>query len=632
MFKTFNIGVFLLLICSFSFAQENRSYTGFNNNLVNKDWGASFSNQIRKSTVDYLDGMSEINDNNRPTPRYLSNTIFSQQDDIFDSHDLSDYVWVFGQFLDHDITLVESNNREPILLTIPDDDEWFTPQDFIFTSRNEFAHGSGESINNPRQYENLVTSFVDGSAVYGSSQERADWLRALDGTGKLKVSKGDLLPWNTVDGERNGDIDPTSPFMADDTRVLDKWYVAGDIRANENPLLIAMHTLFVREHNRLCDELRANHPNWTGEQIYQRARKFVGAYLQNITFYEFLPALGVNLSNYPGYRENVDPAILNEFSAAAFRIGHTMINSNLIRMSNDGDEIPQGNITLRDAFFNPNAVELAGGVESYFKGMGSQVMQEMDCKIIDDLRNFLFGPPGAGGLDLAAINIFRGRDRGLTNYNQMRFDFGLPMVNTFEEFVEYQEDAVILSEMYGTVDNIDAWVGMLAERHKEGAILGELVMRIIEEQFENLRNGDRFYFENDPVFTPSDISDIQSTTMHKILMRNTDISVMQKNLFVAMPHENIPTGPELSNQPLAAVAYPNPVQDVTTIKIKSDKEQIASLKIYDAQGRMLSESTHSLYDGDNFISLTVDPSWPIGIYNLYIESPGQFNIVKLIRK
>lgn len=623
---------FIFMSFSVLYSQENRTLTGEGNNFNNPEWGAADSEVLRQTTVNYADGISTINDSNLPMPRVLSNNIFDQPNTDFDTNNLSDYVWVFGQFIDHDVTLVESDNTEPIFLEIPTNDQFFSSSEFIITARNEAREGSGTSIVNPRQYTNHISSFIDASAVYGSDQERADWLRDFQGEGKLKVSEGDLLPWNTINAELSGDIDTSAPTMADDTRSLSKFYVAGDVRANENPLLIAMHTLFVREHNRLCDELRIENPNWSGERIYQRARKFIGAYIQNIVYDEWLPSMGVFVTDYSGYRDDINPTVSNVFSAAAFRLGHTLINSNIIRMDYNGDEIPDGNILLKDAFFNPLAIEIAGGVDPYFKGMGTQIMQKMDSKVISDIRNFLFGAPGSGGLDLASINIFRGRDRGLSDFNTIRTDFGLPRISLFSDFLETSEEVILYSENYNSVDEIDAWVGMLGERHMPGKIFGELIVRILEDQFQRLRDGDRFYFENDPVFTQADIAAIKEVNLHYILMRNSDIEVMQKDLFFAMPHEDIPTGPEIGREPLSAIAYPNPVDNFTNIKVFSVDEQSAEFKVFNSYGQLVQIRTFNLLPGDNNLIIDFNEEFDTGIYNVLITAGDDFNILKLIKE
>jgi len=171
--------------------------------------------------------------------------------------------------------------------------------------------------------------------VYGSDEAVANWLRTFEG-GKLKTSEHNFLPFNTVDGEYDSAIDPAAPHMATIQQTGNKFFIAGDERANENMLLLSFHTLFVREHNRIVEELVIANPSWTDEQLYQHARKIVGGLMQVVTYTEWLPAMGVDVPVYAGYDSNVDPAISNEFSVAAFRMGHTLLNSKVPRMMNDG--------------------------------------------------------------------------------------------------------------------------------------------------------------------------------------------------------------------------------------------------------------------------------------------------------
>jgi hypothetical protein len=144
--------------------------------------------------------------------------------------------------------------------------------------------------------------------IYGSDEARALALRTLGGDGKLKTSSGNLLPLNTfgLDNGTGGSVDPT------------KFYVAGDLRANDEIGLTAVHTLMMREHNRLAEQIAIVNPSWDDEAIYQRARKLVGAEIQVITFNEFLPALlGDAAPSITGtYDANSSAAILSEFSTA----------------------------------------------------------------------------------------------------------------------------------------------------------------------------------------------------------------------------------------------------------------------------------------------------------------------------
>ena len=522
--------------------QEVRTYDGSNNNLANPTWGAIHTQLNRIAAPAYADKIAAPAGPQRQNPRRISNTLFAQDGPLADRMGLSDFVWVFGQFIDHDITLTEGGN-EPAMIAVDFPDPHFNPGGaipnvMIPMMRNPAIEGTGTSEANPREHENAITAWIDGSAVYGSDAFRANWLRTFEG-GKLKTSSGNLLPFNTLTGEFNAEEDVDAPFMADDVGFAPRLFVAGDIRANENVLLISYHTLFVREHNRIADQLILEHPEWQDEQIYQHARKIVGGIIQRITFDEWLPAMGVHLPAYDGYKPTVDPSIINGFSAAAFRLGHTLLSGDILIMDEEGNEHPDGPMQLRNAFFNPTALVDNGGIDPFFRGMGAQVQQELDAKIVDDVRNFLFGPPGAGGLDLAAININRGRERGLPDFNTYREALGLSKFSTFQEVSQDAEVVEALQSSYSSIDDIDAWVGMLAESHMANALFGETVMAFMLRQFSTIRDGDRFYYENDVDLSTEEIAAIKATTMRDVLMRNTDIKLMQENVFEAVHTRDI---------------------------------------------------------------------------------------------
>lgn len=346
--------------------------------------------------------------------------------------------------------------------------------------------------------------------VYGSDQNTSQWLRMYS-KGKLKTSEYGMLPWNTTTSEWGAPTDAAAPGMAMPLPFVTRWFIAGDVRANENPNLTSLHTLFVREHNRICTELLLQHPNWDDEQLYQEARRRVSAEIQAITYEEWLPTMGVHLEPYSGYKTDVNPQIMNVFSVAGFRFGHTAINNMLFRMDNEeGEHMPEGDIMLRDAYFNPQAVREVDGIEPYLIGMSVTEQQNVDCKVIDDLRNFLFGPPGAGGLDLVSINIQRGRERGLPDYNTLRQDLGMPKAtNSFMNLTDDMLMALSLQNLYGTPDKMDVWVGLLAEDHMPDAQFGPTAMAVITQQFVALRDGDRFYYENDPALNEAEIQTIK---------------------------------------------------------------------------------------------------------------------------
>lgn len=534
--------IFALLSTLHLNAQLTRTIDGSSNNLLNQDWGSAGAELGTISSNGFANGIDMPGGTTRPNPRIISNTLFAQTDLLNDPLNLSDFVWVFGQFLDHDMTAVSNSPVETANIPVDFHDVHFNPgnmhDDVMIRMNRSMPHtGSGTSINNPRKFTNDITSWVDGSNVYGSDQERADYLRSFTG-GKLKVSAGNLLPYNTDTHEADGQPDTEAPHMENENPFNSLLFVAGDARANEQPLLAGFHTLFVREHNRLCDELALVNPTWNDEQLYQHARRKVGGYLQSITYNEWLPTIGIHLPAYQGYSHLIYPNATNVFSAAAFRLGHTLLNSNLQMMEDDGTSL--GSVTLADAFFNP-AMITGNGMELFFKGMAQQVEQNMDGKVVDDVRNFLFGPPqlGLGGLDLAAININRGRERGLPDFNTIRTDLGLTPYTEFSQICSDQTVITVLAGLYDNVNDIDPWVGMLIEDHMSNALFGETVMAVMVQQFQALRDGDRFYYENDPGLSNSERNEIANTTFRDIIMRNTDLTFMQSNVFKAMPHDSI---------------------------------------------------------------------------------------------
>lgn len=621
--------VFFFVVCLFvtTYGQDAiRTYDGTNNNLLDPVLGSAGSTMKRIAPAMYKDGMSEPM--SRMNPRQISNLMFAQDGLTQDQLGLSAYIWAFGQFIDHDITLVPNNEHEFMPILLPPNDLLGA---IIPFERSAYDPTTGESAGVPREHVNVISAFVDGSGIYGSDQARADWLRTFEG-GKLKVSQNDLLPFGTIDGEFNSSRDPLAPFMGDDTRSGVKLMVAGDVRANENLYLTALHTLFVREHNRLADELATKNPSWSDEDLYQHARRMVVGYLQNIVFNEWLPAMGIQLPEYQGYDPSINPAISNEFSAAAFRLGHTLVNSTIYRMDNSGNEIPQGNLQLRDAYFKPVELLTGGGIDPLFKGMATQIQNEFDCKVVDDVRNFLFGSPGQGGLDLAALNIFRGRERGIADYNSIRKSIGLEGIEEFSDITDNAEVVELLEQIYESVDNIDPWVGMLSESRMESSIFGPTVNRVIYQQFLELRDGDRFYFENDPGLSFDEKELIRSTLFSDIVKRNTEIDLMQDYVFEATPHQDIPNTPIIvAERHLDMVAYPSPFNDEIKIRAFGQNAGPVEIVLLDGVGREVEIYFYDLKKGVNDFRLSISQRLDPGLYAIQLRMDDRVSTRKLLK-
>ena len=534
-------------------ALDYRSLDGEGNNLTHTSWGQVGAIHRRVAPAAYGDGLNTPAHASFPGARVVSNAVVAQPASMPEPRGLSDYAWAWGQFIDHDMThtLLQSGG-ETIHITIPAGDPVYTPGAVIPVDRSQVAPGTG--ITTPREQVNNISAYLDASMVYGGRANeadggpaRADWLRTFSG-GMMKVTSdpllGDLLP--TIGA------DPSAPEMAGDSMIGPATFVAGDVRANEHAVLTSLHTVFVREHNRLAAIIDATHTDLPGdpvlrdEAIYQRARKLVGAQVQTITYNEFLPALGIHLPTYAGYDDTVDATISTEFATAGFRLGHSLINGTIKRLNDDGTPVALGPLNLFEGFFDPSRITDEGGIEPILRGLAHQYAQQIDARISDDLRNLLFvGMPGGGpvanGTDLAALNIQRGRDHGLADYNTTRLAFGLSPVAGFADITSDIDLQNALMSVYGDVDSIDLWVGMLAEDHAPGASLGLLNMMIVSDQFIRLRDGDRFWYENDGVLSlwdspAGDGGDaliwLHGRTLGDVIRDNTDIGYMRDSVFV----------------------------------------------------------------------------------------------------
>ena len=609
-----------------------RSINGSNNNVVKSrgSWGAAVIPLLREMPSEYgpSDPKNAMGGASRPSARAISNTVCDEPVTQFNARNLSAFVYVWGQFIDHDVVLTPSAAIESVPILLPANEPLFTQP--IPFERSEVFTGTG--VSKPREQINLNTAWIDASMVYGSEESVALWLRTrVDG--KLKTSTGNFLPWNTIDGQRSSAIDPKAPSMANDGNHTVKTYVTGDVRGAEHPGITGLHTLFVREHNRICDRLKAQGFR-NDEEMYQRARKEVGAIVQAITYEEFLPALGVVLPAYNKYNDTKQPDILNTFATAGFRIGHTMVADDLSLRDNQCRVVGTGSLDLLDAFFN---VDLIGqySLEAFLKGFATHKQYETDLLVNNVLRNFLFGSPTAAvrsGLDLAALNIQRGRDHGLPNYKKTRAFYTGTSIRGFSEITNNKVLAASLQSLYGSVEQIDLWVGLLAEDRLPGKSLGRTMEAMLRAQFEKLRDGDFYFYKNDPFFSPAFKNALSATKLSDIIKRNSTLSNLQSNVFVIQPcpGENgegaVPETPALLAASLGGNTrdipqgslrvFPNPANEYLTLDL-TGMESPGVIQVFNTSGLLV--HTVSMGSNSNRVELPLS-TLASGVYFVRVVS------------
>lgn len=453
-------------------------------------WGSA-----RRPQFSYTAGASSLHPKTGlPSARDISNIVFDQRGlNTVNAHGLNQLFVFFGQFVDHNMVTTPQDPQERFDIPVPRNDRSLPPgskMQFLrsMRARVDDSEGGGmDSNNDPVERPlNTLSSPLDLVGVYGAFDMRNFNLRGFNSGGglsaRMKTSPGNLLPLNEA-----------KLVNAPDTS--NRFFLAGDHRANEHTVLLAMHTLFVREHNRLVKLIRDSVGNIPGAAVYNAARAMNIAQFQKIVFEQFYPAaVGRDLPAYTGFNPNVNPTISDIFSGAAFRVGHTLVSKTVPRRNAQGNALPE--IQMKDLFFRPASEFSPRLMDEVMRGTAHAAAQEVDAWVVDALRNQLFSKvPGEGDFDLIALNLQRGRDHALPSFNEVRRLFGIAPASNFREITRDRSTAARLSSAYrGNVNNVEAFVGLMAEDHEPGSTFGKTMIAIWEAEFTRLRDGDQFLY------------------------------------------------------------------------------------------------------------------------------------------
>ncbi|XP_071150270.1 chorion peroxidase-like [Mytilus edulis] len=475
-----------------------RTYDGSCNNLMNPSWGKAKTPQRRfeyngHKMVDYDDDVDHPRGglpSKLPSPRLISNKLMAEELGPADqsSPTLSGQHFAFGQALTHDFisTKITTTYREQI---------------------------------------NDVTSYIDCSHVYGSSDAQLATLRDTTDSFLLKTSPGNNLP------------EKKTGFCRRKPESTDFCQLTGDSRNDQVPSLQLNHLVLVREHNRLAKMLKQINPYWDNDRVFEETRRIVIAEMQHITYNEYLPAIlsPRSMKRYnlrprkcgfdDCYNVKIDAAVRNAFSAAAFRMGHsqTMREQSLLA----DDFKTKKTELLVDNFFMPHLVQTNQGanVKDFTRWLTFTPANKIDSYGVNSMRNRLFNRSS----DLFSTNIQRGRDQGVPSYNDWREFCGLKRF-TFQDFPKKLQ--YVLQDLYTSCDDIDLYVGGLLERSKNGRV-GETFACLIGKQFHLTKYGDRYWYERKECgFTEAQLNAIKKMTMSKVLCENFGLDRIQKKAFL----------------------------------------------------------------------------------------------------
>ncbi|MCK9544286.1 MAG: peroxidase family protein [Novosphingobium sp.] len=546
----------------------------------------------------YAEMESLPDDDKNGNPRRISNLLGSSYDEnIIDARNKTMFEVFFAQFVGHDLNNHRFENpgdagfQGDFVSYIKDTDDIFctyngdyrcNDNDTVLTTNGQRTDGIFNPDGTFRGINN-ASAYLDLNTLYGVNEEVAGKLRTNSG-GKLVMNKERTFNITLLNGETfEYTLKNFLPIYDDLPLPLDRLFtilggtnlavVGGDHRLNVNLGVAFFHTLFSREHNKICDELMDKNFLWKllpsifDDLIYQKARHILIAKYQKIIYEQHLPSLlGAQkynqLGHYDGYKILTDPSISTSFSSSAFRYGHYIMKDfhsidecNVVwkygKPSNDTSHRPinaGGTNPIPDGLTHIGRVVEFGSYENYIRGIISQVHMAMNFTMHPVFRNL---DNVRGGFDLTALDIMRSRFNTVPSYLKLRrtyYNLGNALRkdiygnNDCPSHLENEEDiddpldcflyvtsnidtATKLKEAYGKVIYIDGHVGMMIEEHDDTTSIGETAANIIIDQFRRIRNGDRFYYEKlleDNYFSRWEEEEISETTMGKLLRRNFD--------------------------------------------------------------------------------------------------------------
>ncbi|NOV16620.1 hypothetical protein E5S70_11120 [Ensifer adhaerens] len=448
------------------------------------------------------------------------------------------------------------------------------------------------------------------------------------------------VPTGLADGDLEiglGNPDQTPTDGQYDNELLDAHFIAGDGRANENIGLTAVHHVFHSEHNRLVQHTKdvvladaaamltngasqaeavaflnewlavdvtevpasATGLIWDGERLFQAAKFGTEMQYQHLVFEEFARKIQPNINVFlvpDGFDVTIDPSIVAEFAHVVYRFGHSMLTESIDRFD---ESFNADHIGLIEGFLNPiqfknngtaGVVDADVAAGAIIRGMTRQVGNEIDEFVTSALRNNLLGLP----LDLATINLARGRDTGVPTLNEARAQFYAAtnqdaLLKPYESWVDFashlKHEASIINFIaaYGThplitgqttiegkrdaamtlifnqsfgglavqanaedflnatgafaggslggLNDVDLWIGGLAEQIMPfGGMLGSTFNFVFETQMEKLQSGDRFYYLQ-RLDGLHLFGEMENNSFAAMIMRNTDATHLPSDVF-----------------------------------------------------------------------------------------------------
>jgi len=434
--------------------------------------------------------------------------------------------WI--QFQTHGWFVHENDDEAEIEVPLPEGDDWEAGRGghmVVKQTKADTTRPAGDA-SGPPTYLNRVTHWWDGNQIYGSDAETIERLRT-GRDGKLIIGKDGLIP-----------LDDSGVDMAG---FNDNWWLG----------LSVIHTLFVKEHNYLCDELKRQHPDWDDAKLYDKARLLIAALSAKVHTTEWTTAILPNPSVTLGLCVNWWGLLGKTWKAKFGNLGGGDVLTGIPGSPKSHWDVPY---SLTEEFTTvyrmhplmPDEFEFykAGSGKPFakkdlFEVSGKRARSVMKQVGIETaLYSFGTQPPGAVTLhnypkllqklvqddgevlDLASVDIVRDRERGIPRYNDFREQMGMDRVKSFEDInPEYAEE---LREVYGNVDKVDTMTGLMAEELPEGFGFSETAFRLFILMASRRIKSDRFFTDDytPEMYTQWGLDYVDRTTFVDVIRRH----------------------------------------------------------------------------------------------------------------
>ncbi|MBD2193975.1 MULTISPECIES: peroxidase family protein [Calothrix] len=465
-----------------------------------------------------------------PNPREVSQRLLGR-DEFIPAESLNILAAAWIQFQNHDwFSHGDNQPDKKIVIPLAENDPW--PQEHRPMAIKETLVDKTrpqKETSEPPTFINKVTHWWDGSQIYGSHPEQVDQLRShIDG--KLIIGDNGLLPVDTNGIDRTG--------------FNDNWWIG----------LSLLHTLFVREHNTICDRLKQQYPDWKDDDLFDHARLINAALMAKIHTVEWTPGILSHPALQIAMNANWWGLLGQNIKRIFGRIGDGETISGIIGSPTDHHTAPY---YITEEFVSVYRLHplIPDEFEFYSHGNGKllrkgdffEVAGKRSRGVVEEIGladlfySLGIAHPGAITLhnypkalqklirdngevfDLAAIDILRDRERGVPRYNDFREIIGRGRIKSFEEITSNQTWVKELREVYNNdINSVDLMVGMFAEDLPKGFGFSDTAFRVFILMASRRLKSDRFFTKDyrAEVYTQFGLDWIDNNGMLTVLQRH----------------------------------------------------------------------------------------------------------------